>query len=121
MLTNKQRLKVVMVENNLTFRDSLRAWLERIEDCDVVGTAADMSTALNLVLTLNPDLVTMDGQLDNEESGLRIAAAIRAENPNVKILMISGDGLQFEGAGLKKTGSEEFLNALKVYLAKLRG
>ena len=96
-------MKILVVEDNRFWQARLIQWLTQLGHT-VVATAYDQSSALKATEENVPELVTMDGKLIGEK-GLDIARAIRELYPNIQILMISGEGDEFEGKGLCK---EEF-------------
>lgn len=93
-------MKVLIVEDNENWQDMLSIWFSG-KGHEVVGIAATESEALKLFEQHRPSLVTMDGNLMGT-SGLQIAAAIRALDKRVKILMLTGEDIQFEHMGFSK-------------------
>ena len=58
-MSDVTRIKVLLVDDNLLFRDELVPRLEGEEDIEVVGEASNASEALDKVDRLNPDVVLM--------------------------------------------------------------
>jgi two-component system, chemotaxis family, protein-glutamate methylesterase/glutaminase len=81
-------IKIVIVDDSRTARMAMRQALETDPDILVVGEAATGDEALSLMSKYNPDLVTMDVYLE-DENGLDVAASIMAENPR-PIVAITG-------------------------------
>ncbi|MBI5478736.1 MAG: response regulator [Deltaproteobacteria bacterium] len=82
------RLRVLVVDDSALARALLRRMLEADGDIDVVAESADGETALGLVASLRPDLVTMDLLLPGM-SGLEVIEQIMAFHPT-PILVVTG-------------------------------
>jgi two-component system chemotaxis response regulator CheB len=80
--------RVLLVDDSPTARRALRAVLEQDGLCRVVGEAQDSASALRLVQSTKPDVVTMDVFL-GQDDGVATAAAIMAQRP-LPILIITG-------------------------------
>ena len=61
-MSDVTRIKVLLVDDNLLFRDELVPRLEGEEDIEVVGEASNASEALDKVDRLNPDVVLMENK-----------------------------------------------------------
>ncbi|MCL6641550.1 MAG: response regulator, partial [Candidatus Rokubacteria bacterium] len=59
-LTPEPRIRVLVVEDSRFMRGVIRAILAADPALDVVGTAADGLEAVEAVMALRPDVVTMD-------------------------------------------------------------
>lgn len=81
-------VKVVIVDDSPTARLGLRQALESDPGILVVGEAANGNEAMSLIRKHDPDLVTMDVFLE-EENGLDVAARIMAELPR-PIIVVTG-------------------------------
>lgn len=84
--------RVVVVDDSVTARRALRHALESDPEIHVVGEAEDCATALALVQTLRPDLVTMDIGLRRED-GIEVAATLMTHAP-VPILIVTAQDVQ---------------------------
>lgn len=83
-------MKVIVVEDQLLFRDFLVNLLKDRLSMEVVGVASDGETALELVLRTEPDLVILD-ILIPKLSGILVARAILEKHPATRILGISSE------------------------------
>ena len=72
---------VLIVDDHALFRRSARRLLE-LEGYEVVGEAADGSSALEAVAALQPDVVLLDVNLP-DTTGLVLAAQLRGAGPRV--------------------------------------
>lgn len=84
----KIEITVVLVDDNDMTRTMLRGIL-RQEGIDVVGEAKDGKTALEVVKRTRPTLVCLD-VLMPVEGGIEALKKIKADHPEVKVLMITG-------------------------------
>ncbi len=80
--------KTVIVEDNEIIRIALRAVL-RQGGFEVVGEARDGEAGMALIERLKPDLVCLDVVMP-KLGGLDALAKIRAEFPEVRVLMVTG-------------------------------
>jgi CheY-like chemotaxis protein len=83
-----QCCRVLIVDDHLTFRDSIRTVLGLVEDIDVVGEAFEGNEAISKVGELNPDVVLMGIALPGMD-GLEASRHITKEFPDVSILLLS--------------------------------
>ena len=104
----KLKLRILIVENEPETAE-LMAKTFASWGYEVVGIAANEKDALDLLEKNNPNLITMDGDLDHGDKGLDIAAKMRSKNSSVVITMISGSDLKFEGRGIGKPAYGEKL------------
>jgi DNA-binding NarL/FixJ family response regulator len=83
-------LRVVLADDDALLREGL-ASLVGGAGYDVVGQAGDGARLLELVRSKSPDLVIVDIRMPptNTTEGLEAARAIRAESPEVGILLLS--------------------------------
>ncbi len=81
-------IKVAIVDDSKTARLALRRALELDSGILVVGEAATGLEAMKVIQRYNPDLVTMDVYLE-EENGLDVAAWIMAELPR-PVIVVTG-------------------------------
>ena len=83
-------LRVVVADDDVLLREGLTSLLEQ-SGFEVVGQADDAPALLDLVREREPDLVIVDIRMppDHEVEGLRAAQIIRAERPEIGILVLS--------------------------------
>ena len=83
-----QPVKVLIVDDHDLFRRGVRYTIEPEEDFEVVGEAEDGAEAMAKARELKPDLILMDINMPHC-SGLEAVSAIKAELPDVKIIMLT--------------------------------
>jgi DNA-binding NarL/FixJ family response regulator len=81
--------RVVVVDDHDLLAESLWRALDAEADLGVVGTAASVRTACDLVRELHPDVVVMDYQLP-DGTGAEATAMIKAELPDTHVVMLTG-------------------------------
>ncbi|TBR16805.1 response regulator transcription factor, partial [bacterium] len=84
----KPKLRVMMVDDEVLFRDILKDRLIAEADIDVVGEANDGVAAVELAKKLKPDVILMDIGMSGG-SGVDATRKIKAVMPKVKVLMLS--------------------------------
>ena len=81
-------IRVVIADDHAVVRSGLRLLLEREDDLEPVGEAGDGQAAVELVRSLQPDVVLMDVVMPGG-GGIEAAAAIQQEAPGTRIVMLS--------------------------------
>ncbi|KQO82943.1 MULTISPECIES: response regulator transcription factor [unclassified Frigoribacterium] len=117
--------RVLLADDQDLVRAGLRVILETEDGIEVVGEARDGSEAVELAVTLAPDVVVMDIEMpgvDGVEATRRIRRAGSGPTPSVLILTTFARGdylfrsLQAGASGflLKTAGPEELIEAIGV-------
>lgn len=81
---------LLLVDNVIPFRESLAFMLDRQEGLSVVGQAATLSEAQDVLATTDVDVVLMALDLDAQER-LELARSLRDERSAAVIVMLAGD------------------------------
>lgn len=103
-------LRVLVVDDHALYRRGLRRLLEG-EGIEVVGEAGNGQAAVRMALELTPDVTLMDMAMPMM-SGTEAIAEILAENPQARVLVLSG-GSDDEGV------SDALLAGACGYLVKM--
>ena len=80
--------RVMLVDDHEVVRSGLRAMLEAIDDLEIVAEAGSAAEAVLRARSYHPDVIVMDVRLP-DRSGVEACRDIRAENPNIAILMLT--------------------------------
>lgn len=88
MNKGKTRIKVLLVDDHPVVRRGIAACLNRHEQIELVGEAADGREALERARALKPDVVITDVEMP-VMNGADLALAIGKELPNTRVLVLS--------------------------------
>jgi len=123
----KPVIRVIVADDHHLVRQGIRALLERADDIEVVGEAADGQEAIELVQRLNPDVLVVDiamPRLDGTQATERVRAlgvatqvvilSMHSDETLVRQTLRSGA----KGYLLKQSVTEELLLAVR---AAVRG
>ncbi len=126
---DNERITVFMVDDHDVVRKGLRFYLRTHADIDIVGEAADASSAVEGVAECVPDVVLMDlvlplrpGTEPTDEGGVSATRQVRQVSPHTQVVVLTSfaqDELIFSAikAGalsylLKDADAETVLNAI---------
>ncbi len=114
-------IKIVLVDDHFLVRDGIRSLLEDEEQYEVIGEASNGVTGIELVQSLQPDIVICDIRMP-EMSGIEMVKKLTSLGVSSKTVMLSmHDSDEYilqsiyagaDGYLLKGAGKEEFLKAL---------
>jgi len=117
----RQRVRVLVVDDNTGFRDSLVSLLDT-DELVVVGQASNGAQALELIGSTQPDVVLMDVRMPMMD-GIETTRRLKALDPNIWIVALTGledqravrDMLVAGASGyvLKDSDGDEILNAVR--------
>lgn len=85
----KRKVKAIVVEDHPLMAQATLQLLEQIERIEAAGIARNGQEALQLNAEVNPDLILLDYQLP-DLSGTQVAEQLKADNPNVRIIIFTG-------------------------------
>ncbi len=92
-------IRLLLVDDQALFREGLRTLLSVYEDLDVLGEADNGQEAVDLALTLRPDVVLMDLRMPVLD-GVAATRLLLREMPAVKVIVLTtfdDDEHVFEG------------------------
>ncbi len=82
-------IKVFLVDDHDLMREGIRALLEKDAQFSVVGESGNGGEAVRAIRDLQPDVVLMDISLPGGIGGLEATEAIHADDPNVKVIILT--------------------------------
>jgi NarL family two-component system response regulator YdfI len=101
-------IKVLITDDHFIVREGLQLILETVEDITVIGEAANGQEALDLAISLAPDVILMDMQMPVMD-GLTAIRRLGEVAPHIAILILTTyneDRLMLEGL---QAGAKGFL------------
>ncbi len=85
----REHLRVLLVDDQVLFVESLKCVLEeKARDIEVVGVAHDGKEAIELAITLQPEVVLMDVRMPRMD-GVQATREIHQLYPKMKIVMLT--------------------------------
>ena len=121
-----QPLRILMVDDHPIVLAGLKALVRTDPDLEVAGEARDGRTALRLAASLRPDVVVLDLSIP-EMNGADVAAALLAEQPTCRILVMTVHedratvrrlmGLGVAGYLVKRSAADDLVRAIHAVAA----
>ncbi len=108
MPEGRGHLRVLLVDDHDIVLEGLRALLEGVARVEVVGQASTAADAVYAARTLAPDVIVLDNQL-GDGSGVAACRKIKAENPNIRVVMLTAYSDQKAAAAALRAGASAFL------------
>jgi DNA-binding NarL/FixJ family response regulator len=110
-------IRVAVAEDHALLRQGLERILTAAADVELVGSAADLPSLLTLIDEAAPDVIVTDIRMPptGTDEGIRIAAQLRTERPDVGVVVLSQHAEAAYALALLAEGS-----ARRAYLLKER-
>ncbi|HEU4676583.1 MAG TPA: response regulator transcription factor [Motilibacteraceae bacterium] len=102
-MDTSRRLRVLVVDDHAAYRLALAGVLRRAGDLELVGEAASGEEALDRARELAPDVVVLDVRMPGI-GGIAAAARLRAQHPDVLVLLCSSYDLADLPVGVLEAG-----------------
>jgi DNA-binding NarL/FixJ family response regulator len=83
-----KKIRILIVDDSLSFRMGMRALLEIQPDMQEVGMAPNGHKAMEMADELQPDLVLLDAQMP-DLTGIEVTRMIKSRWPNVKVILMT--------------------------------
>ena len=87
-MKNVRKIRLVLVDDHLFFRKSLKDTLKNINSIEVVGEANNGEEYLKIAARINPDVVLMDMKM-NKMDGIDATRISARFYPSVKIIVLT--------------------------------
>lgn len=102
-------IKIGIVDDHAVVRSGLKAFFSGFVDFRVVGEAATGREAIDMVRTLEMDVLVMDLSMPGQ-SGIDALAMVRAKAPQLGVLILSGYPEEHYAVNLIRQGASGYLN-----------
>ena len=119
-------IRILLIDDQMLFREGLRTILSIWDDLEVVGEATNGQEGIEQVAALSPDVVLMDLRMPVLD-GVAATKVISAEYPNSRVIVLTTfdedeyvfDGLRAGAVGylLKDVSSEKLVEAIRTTAA----
>ena len=103
-----KKIRILLVEDHTFVRESLKQYLEKEEDLEVIGEAADGEQMVALAKELRPDIIVADVAMP-KLSGIEATKQIRALNISVPILILTAYDIDQYIVSLLDSGAAGYL------------
>jgi len=120
------KIRILVADDHSLVRMGLVSLLETKDDLEVVGEATNGDSAVTKALKLLPDVVIMDLMMP-KKNGAEATAAIHAQNPDIRVLILTTFGTSEEiaraldagasGAIMKSATNSELVSAIRAIAA----
>jgi two-component system nitrate/nitrite response regulator NarL len=107
-LSSEGRHTVLVVDDHPLFRKGVVQLLAMEPSIDVVGEAGNRAQALAVVRQHEPDLILLDLNL-KAENGLDVLAALKAEDPSRRVVMLTVSDAAEDLIGAIRAGADGYL------------
>jgi DNA-binding NarL/FixJ family response regulator len=101
-------IRILTVDDHLLLREGIAAVLDDHEDMALVGQASNGQEGIESFRRLRPDVTLMDLRMP-DMSGIQALAAIRAEFPNARIIVLTTYAGDVQAAAALKAGAAGYL------------
>jgi CheY-like chemotaxis protein len=107
-VTGRRRIRVLLADDHRILREGLAGVLGLQPDLEVVGEAADGSTAVQLAHRLHPDVVVMDVSMPRLD-GVEATRQIRRELPRLRVVGLSMHEDPVHAKAMRAAGATAYL------------
>src|SRR5881397_3856251 len=102
------RIRVLIVDDDLSYLESLHDLIDRQPELAVVGEATEGLEAIELAEHLDPDAVVIDLHMPLLD-GVTAAARLRRDHPNLCLIALTGDEAPALHRAVREAGADEVL------------
>lgn len=88
MVEVRQKIRVVIADQQPLFRQGVRSSLNQIADFEICGEVASSHELMSAINTLYPDVILLDIDL-SANSGIDLAKAVKQQLPSVAVILLT--------------------------------
>jgi DNA-binding NarL/FixJ family response regulator len=116
-----EKMRLIIAEDNYLVREGTRRLLEDSQEVDVVATVSNAVELLDAVERMRPDVVITDIRMPPHHhlEGIEAARAIRAQHPEVGVVVLSQHSDDLYAYELLKDGTAGLAYLLKERVSEL--
>ncbi len=103
-----EKIRVLLADDHAFVRESIRQFLEKESDLEVVGEACDGEQLIALADQLEPDVIIADVAMPNI-NGIEATRQIKAQHPSVAILILTAYDFDQYVFALLEAGASGYL------------
>ena len=107
-----QRIRVLLVDDHMMFRQGLRTLLQSYPDIEVVAEASDGAEAVSKAYTVQPAVVVMDISMPKMD-GVAATRLLKSQQTQVTVLGLSVTGQGYQVDAMLKAGAVKVLTKEK--------
>jgi DNA-binding NarL/FixJ family response regulator len=111
-MVGDHRIRVLLVDDHLMFREGLRTLLQSYPDIDVVDEANDGAEAVSKVPRVQPAVVVMDISMPKMD-GIAATRVLKSRHAHIPVLGLSVTGHGYQVDAMLKAGAVEVLTKEK--------
>ena len=101
-------IRTLIVDDQHLIREGIKALLESATEIEIVGAVNDGEKALQIIETIQPDIVLLDIDLPGMD-GLTVANQISLKFPQVKVIMLSSHDTESYFSKAMESGAKGYL------------
>jgi len=101
-------IRVAIADDHPVVRRGLRAFLDSLDDIEVVGEAADGEKAVQLVVTEEPDVLLLDLKMPKLD-GIGVISRLRSRGASTRILVLTSFTAQQQVIPAIQAGADGYL------------
>ena len=101
-------IRTLIVDDQHLIREGIKALLETATEIEIVGAVNDGEKALQMIETIQPDVVLLDIDLPGMD-GLTVANQISLKFPQVKVIMLSSHDTETYVSKAMDSGAKGYL------------
>ncbi|UCH51994.1 MAG: response regulator transcription factor [Chloroflexota bacterium] len=89
MPKERQKIRVLIADQQPLFRQGVRSSLNQMTDLDICGEVDSNNELISAIGNLYPDVVLLDIQLSSQDEGVDLAKAIKQLLPSAAVILLS--------------------------------
>ena len=107
------RIRVLIADDHRLFGQALEAILATDDRLEVVGHAGDGSEAVQLALSVKPEVILMDIAMPIMD-GFQATKQIRKQRPTARILMLTGSNSRVDVDRAREAGAAGYVTKNRI-------